>query len=72
VNPNITQDIDPFTNQARQTTFNVDNKQTEVKDANGNPIGRYFYDDEGKRVKKVTATETTVFVYSGGKLVAEY
>jgi len=54
------------------TIFNGDNKQTEVKDANGTPIGKYYYDGEGKRVKKVTTTETTVFVYSGGKLVAEY
>lgn len=35
-------------------------------------IGRYFYDGEGKRVKKETDTETTVFVYSAGKLIAEY
>lgn len=71
-NGNITRDTDPVTNQARQTIFNGDNKQSEVKDADGNPIGKYYYDGEGKRVKKVTATETTVFVYSGGKLVAEY
>ena len=32
----------------------------------------YYYDGEGKRVKKVTDLETTVFVYSSGKLVAEY
>ena len=71
-NGNITRDTDPVTNQARQITFNGDNKQTEVKDTNGNSIGKYYYDGEGKRVKKVTATETTVFVYSNGKLVAEY
>lgn len=71
-NGNVTQDIDPVTNQTRQTTFNGDNKQTEVKDANGTLVGKYYYDGEGKRIKKVTATETTVFVYSGGKLVAEY
>lgn len=35
-------------------------------------IGRYYYDGEGKRIKKVTDTETTVFVYSAGKLIAEY
>ena len=69
---NITKDTDPVTNQARQISFNGDNKQTEVKDANGTPIGKYYYDGEGKRVKKVTATETTIFAYSGGKLVAEY
>src|ERR1041385_5368337 len=27
-------------------------------------IGQYFYDGEGKRVKKVTGNETTIFVYS--------
>jgi hypothetical protein len=32
-------------------------------------IGRYYYDGEGKRIKKVTDTETTVFVYSAGKLI---
>ena len=31
-----------------------------------------IYDGDGKRIKKVTANETTVFVYSVGKLVAEY
>ena len=30
------------------------------------------YDGEGRRVKKVTDLETTIFVYSGGKLIAEY
>ena len=45
-----------------------------MRDANGVVIAKYSYDGEGKRVKKeVTATgETTVFVYSSGKLVAEY
>ena len=56
----------------RQFTFNGDNKQTEVRDANNVVIGRYFYDGDGKRIKKLTNTETTVFVYSGSKLVAEY
>ena len=35
-------------------------------------IGRYYYDASGARVKKVTNTETTIFVYSSGNLVAEY
>lgn len=35
-------------------------------------IGRYYYDASGARVKKVTNTETTIFVYSSGKLIAEY
>lgn len=51
--------------------LNGDNKQTEViKD--GVVVGRYYFDGEGKRVKKVTDTETTVFVHSAGKLIAEY
>jgi RHS repeat-associated protein len=70
-NGNITHDLSN-SSQNRQFVFNAENKQTEVKDANGNPIGKYFYDGEGRRVKKVTDAETTVFVYSAGKLVAEY
>jgi RHS repeat-associated protein len=69
-NGNQTQDP---TNNGRQFIFNGENKQTQVKDANGNTIGTYFYDGEGKRVKKITNQETTIFVYDGiGKLIAEY
>lgn len=71
-NGNITSDIDSVTSQARSFVFNGDNKQIEAKNASNVPIGKYYYDGEGKRVKKVTDTETTIFVYSGGKLVAEY
>lgn len=73
-NGNVTRDRDGITNQLRTFVFNADNKQTEVKDANNVTIGQYFYDGEGKRVKKViTATgETTIFVYSAGKLIGEY
>ena len=67
LNGNIIRDA-----EARQFTFNGDNKQTQVKDINNVVVGTYFYDGEGKRIKKVTNTETTVFVYSSGKLVAEY
>ena len=59
----------------RRFAFNADNKQREVRDASNNLVGEYFYDGEGKRVKKVTygtTVHTTVFVYSGGKLAAEY
>lgn len=48
--------------QGRQFTFNGDNKQTEVRDANNNVVGQYFYDGEGKRVKKVTNSETTLTI----------
>ena len=63
--------------EGRQFTFNADNKQTLVM--NGTvKVGEYFYDGDGKRIKKKTfhengvLKETTVFVYSGGKLIAEY
>lgn len=60
-------------NQGRQFTFNGDNKQTQVRDAATNTVGLYFYDGSGARVKKISASETTIFVYNaGGKLVAEY
>jgi len=73
-NGNIVAGVDAVTNGSRSFIFNGDNKQTEVKDANSNTIGQYFYDGEGKRVKKFvpTTNETTIFVYSSGKLVAEY
>lgn len=70
-NGNVIADIDQISNLPRQFIFNGDNKQSEVK-RDGVTIGRYYYDGEGRRVKKVTDTETTVFVYSAGKLVAEY
>jgi RHS repeat-associated protein len=66
-NGNLVQDVD-----GKQFIFNGDNKQTQIKDANNNVIGTYFYDGNGARIKKVTVTETTIFVYSGGKLIAEY
>lgn len=74
-NGNLTRDA-----EGRQFTFNGDNKQTQVKDSNNAVIGTYLYDGEGKRVKKKVydpnnpsvVTEETVFVYSSGKLVAEY
>ncbi|MCD9187000.1 MAG: hypothetical protein LUM44_11245 [Pyrinomonadaceae bacterium] len=68
-NGNITADVD-YT-ETRSFTFNGDNKQVEIL-KNGAVIGKYFYDGEGKRVKKTTNLETTIFVYSSGKLVAEY
>jgi RHS repeat-associated protein len=70
-NGNVIGDVDAASTLPRTFVFNGDNKQAEVK-KDGVTVGRYYYDGEGKRVKKVTDTETTVFVYSAGKLVAEY
>jgi RHS repeat-associated protein len=57
----------------RQFIYDAENKQVEVRDSANNVVGKYFYDGDGKRVKKISNTETTVFVYNAnGQLVAEY
>jgi RHS repeat-associated protein len=67
-NGNLTQD-----NLGRQFTFDGSNKQTQVKDSLNNVIGTYYYDGSGRRVQKITASETVVYVYDVlGRLVAEY
>jgi len=40
--------------------------------ASNHVVGQYLFDGEGRRVKKITDSETTIFVYSAGKLIAEY
>ena len=63
--------------QLRAFTYDGENKQTKVVQQ-GATVGEYFYDGDGKRVKKISytnnqPTETTIFVYdAGGKMVAEY
>lgn len=62
--------VDP---QNRQFIYDGENKQVEVKDADGNSVGRYFYDGDGRRVKKISLTETILFVYNAiGQLVSEH
>ena len=53
-------------------TYDAENKQTMV--GNGS-IGQYFYDGDGRRVKKYVPStgETTIFVYdAAGKQISEY
>ncbi|MEO8649469.1 MAG: RHS repeat-associated core domain-containing protein [Acidobacteriota bacterium] len=60
--------------QGRTFIYDAENKQVSISDTNG-LIGEYFYDGDGKRVKKYVpdTAETTIFVYdAAGKLVAEY
>ncbi|HEY8559489.1 MAG TPA: RHS repeat-associated core domain-containing protein [Pyrinomonadaceae bacterium] len=65
--------------QDRKFTYDAENKQTKVEtlDTNGNVTGtisEYFYDGDGRRVKKYVPStgETTVFIYdASGRLVAE-
>ena len=67
----------------RKFTYDAENKQTKVETVNSSgavtgTIGEYFYDGDGRRVKKIAysnnqVTETTVFVYNASsRLVAEY
>jgi len=58
--------------EGRTFTYDAENKQRSASNASGS-LGTYFYDGDGKRVKKVTNSETVIFVYDAlGKLVAEY
>ncbi len=61
--------------QARSFKYDAENKQYEVRDSQNQIIGQYYFDGNGKRVKKVVPStgEVTIFVYdSNGRLSAEY
>jgi RHS repeat-associated protein len=68
---NLTKDVDN-----KRFGYDAENKQVQYFASNNQsttPNGTYFFDGDGKRVKKISPTETTIFVYdAGGKLVAEY
>jgi len=57
-------------------TFDYDAENKQTKYAGGDPLNggsSYFYDGDGKRVKKTTPTGATVYVYNVmGQLIAEY
>jgi RHS repeat-associated protein len=67
---NIKRDAD-----GRTFTYDSEDKQVKVE-SNNQLIGEYWYDGDGRRVKKKTygqITEETIFIYDAlGKLVAEY
>ncbi|MEK6286383.1 MAG: RHS repeat-associated core domain-containing protein, partial [Acidobacteriota bacterium] len=49
--------------------YDGENRQTKFNST----VGQYFYDGDGRRVKKIDGSGTTVFVYNvGGQLIAEY
>jgi len=68
--------------QMRKFTYDAENKQTKVETVNSSgtvtgTIGEYFYDGDGRRVKKRGwingQWEETIFVYvASSRLVAEY
>ncbi len=61
---------------ANGQVFTYDAENMQVKVQNGSTtIGEYFYDGDGKRIKKIVSAtgETTIFVYDlTGRTVAEY
>lgn len=59
--------------KGRTFTYDAENKQTKVINSNNITVGEYFYDGDGKRVKKTVGSEVTIFVYDASdKMVAEY
>ena len=62
--------------EGKRFGYDAENRQKEffiASNSSSTPDAKYFYDGEGRRVKKITDTETVIFVYNaGGKLVAEY
>lgn len=64
--------------EGRTFTYDAENKQTEVENSLEQNIGRYWFDGDGKRIKKEGIApngqpELTVFVYdAAGKLIGEY
>ena len=70
-NGDVTQDA-----TIQRFTYDAENHQKEFFNSSNPgsvPDATYYYDGEAKRVKKISSTETTVFVYdASGKLVAEY
>lgn len=60
--------------EGRQFTYDAENKQVEVENGSSQLIGQYYFDGDGKRVKKVVPSgETTIFVYdASGRLIGEY
>jgi RHS repeat-associated protein len=61
--------------EGRSFSYDAENKQIEVENSSSQTVGQYYFDGDGKRVKKVVPLtgEVTIFVYNAaGKLVAEY
>ncbi len=60
----------------KRFVYDAENHQKEFFAPTNNtntPDATYHYDGNGKRVKKISSTETVIFVYDGaGQLVAEY
>jgi RHS repeat-associated protein len=55
--------------EGKQFGYDAENRQVSFN----NGAARYYYDGDGRRVKKIDAAGTTLFVYNAaGQLIAEY
>ena len=55
----------------RTIVYDAENKQTSVSNSGGT-IGTYYYDGDGKRVKKTSTSDSVIFLYdAAGKLIEE-
>lgn len=60
---------------SQKYVYDGENKMVAAKDAAGNLIGQYWYNGDGKRVKKYVPNtgEVTIFIYdASGKTIEEY
>src|SRR5256714_1992164 len=65
---NLTRDVSGST-----YSYDAENHQTLLNNGDVQAGASYFYDGDGRRVKKVVGSNTTVFVYNaGGQVIAEY
>lgn len=61
------------TTESYSFTYDAENWQISETNTIGNPAAQYFYDGDGRRVKKIAGAGTTIYVYDAmGHLAAEY
>src|SRR5258708_12836003 len=54
------------------TTLVHDGENHAVSATNGGSSGAYTYDGNGLRVTKASGSTTTIYIFSGSKVIAEY
>ena len=59
-------------NQPRQYLWDAETRLTEAKVVDGAPLVTYSHDAFGRRVSRTAGTSTTLFLYDGWNVVAEY
>ena len=59
-------------NQPREYLWDAENRLTEAKVADGATLVTYTHDAFGRRVSRTAGTSTTLFLYDGWNVVAEY